>query len=534
MRVVVLLVAFAAACSRAPAPAGKISGERILEHVRVLSSDKFEGRAPGGRGEQLTLDYLESRVREIGLAPAAPGGGFRQPVPLVGLAPAGDPTLAIEDTKGTLSARAREDFVAWSRQTAPETTAEGAILFAGHGVQAPELQWDDFAGVDPRGKVLVVLVGDPPLDEEGAFGGRAMTYYGRWSYKFEKALELGAAGCLVVHDTEAAGYPWSVVAEGWSGEQFDVAGKGAELPFQGWITTDFATKLFARAGLDFASLRKAAGRRGFRAAELLAKARATIRHATRTIESSNLVVRLPGADAALAEEHVIMTAHWDHLGVGPNGVYHGAIDNASGVAVMLEVARALATGERKPRRSVVFVATAAEEQNLLGARHYVATPALPLARAAAVINLDGINMLGRTRDVVMIGRGSSSLDEVVERAAAAQSRVVAGDPEPEKGFFYRSDHLPFLQAGVPAFYPHPGVEVRDRPEGWGLEQRRRYIANDYHKPSDVVRDDWDPAGAVEDAELYVAVARAIVDAEQAPEWKPGSEFRAAGERRLGR
>ncbi|MEA2625542.1 MAG: hypothetical protein QOD06_1587 [Candidatus Binatota bacterium] len=499
--------------------------ERLLQTIRTLSSPGFEGRAPGSRGEKRTIDYLEAKFREIGLSPGAPGGGYRQPVPLVGITPDPAMRLSFLDGKESLAPRYGEEFVAWTKRLEPQVSVDAPVVFAGYGIAAPEYDWDDFAGVDVHGKVLMVLVGDPPV--EGKFRDGALTYYGRWTYKLEKAAAAGAVACLIVHRTDTAGYPWEVVRGGWTGEQFDLRGRDPadrRLAVEGWISRAEAEHVVALAGRELASLEKAAATPGFRALPLGIRARIHVRSRFRNVDSANLIGRIAGSDAERSREHIVYMAHWDHFGVRDGKVFAGAVDNASGVAGLLELARAFVDLGRPSPRSVLFLTTTAEEQGLLGSRYYAEHPAAPLASTVAAINLDGMNVHGRTTDVVLIGRGLSTADDLVERAARRRRRRVVGDPEPEKGYFFRSDHFSLAKKGVPAIHLEPGVDFIGKPPGWGLAERKRYVAEDYHKPSDVVREDWDLAGAIEDLDLLFDVGREVATRQGVPEWKPGAEF----------
>ena len=533
------LSAWLAGCARQPSPPDaalkEISGENLMNHIRTLASDQFEGRAPGSRGEELTVQYLEKQFREFGLKPGNPDGTYLQKVPLVEITP------DVEKVKLTLSARGKtispkfkQDYVQWTKRVVESVSADGELVFAGYGAQAPEYQWDDFKGTDLKGKFIVVLINDPPLQDEKMFGGKAMTYYGRWTYKYEKAAELGAAGCFIIHETGPAGYPWEVVSEGRSKGQFDLSTPDKNMgraPIEGWFTWDQADRIFKAAGKNLAELKKSALSRDFKPVPLGVTAKAEIRNSLRNVDSRNVVARLEGSDPKLKSEYVIYTAHWDHFGIGTpvNGdkIYNGAIDNASGTAGLLEMAHAYTHLETPPARSILFLAVTAEEQGLLGSRYYAEHPLYPLADTVAEINTDGLNMLGKTRDIVSIGHGSSTLDKVIEDAARAQGRVVKQDPEPEKGFFYRSDHFYFAKAGVPAFSPNEGIDYVGKPEGWGMQQRDRYTAQDYHKPSDDVKADWVTDGAVQDLQLFLAVGINVANSPQPPEWKPNAEFRAA-------
>ena len=538
-------IAVFSSCSRGPSPPtaalASFSGDRILNHIRILSSDEFEGRGPGSQGEQLTIKYVEDQFRSAGLEPGNPDGTYLQSVPLVGITPDSGMKLTLTGHGRTLEPKFQDEFVAWSKRVTEISAIDADMIFVGYGVQAPEFQWDDFKGADVKGKLLVVLVNDPPVPDPAdpsqldpkTFGGTAMTYYGRWTYKFEKAAQMGAAGCVIIHQTDRAGYPWEVVRNSWSGTQFDLATPDknmGRLAVESWITTDFATKLFRAAGQDLDKLIEAAARRDFKPVPLGIHAKLTVHNALHTIDSHNVIAKLAGSDPDLKNSFVIYTAHWDHFGIGPevNGdkIYHGAVDNASGTAALLEMARAYKTLPRPPRRTILFLSVTAEEQGLLGSRYYAEHPLYPLARTALDINMDGMNVSGRTRDIVQIGRGVSTLDDVVEAVAKEQGRAVKFDPEPEKGLYYRSDHFEFAKNGVPAFDPEAGVEFIGKPEGWGLEARRKFTAERYHKPADKIQPDWDLSGALQDSQLYFLVGYRVANDPHMPEWKPGTEFKA--------
>jgi len=532
-------------CSGAPsapdAALRSFSADRILGHIRTLSSDEFEGRGPGSKGEQLTIKYLEDQYRSSGLEPGNPDGTYLQSVPLVSITPDKGMKLTLAGHGRTLEPKFQDDYVAWSKRVTDSPSVDADLVFVGYGVQAPEFQWDDFKGVDVKGKVIVVLINDPPVPDPSdpakpdpkTFGGTAMTYYGRWTYKFEKAAQLGAAGCVIIHQTDRAGYPWEVVRNSWSGTQFDLATPDknmGRLAVESWITSDFASRLFRLAGQDLDKLIQAAARRDFKPIPLGIHERLTIHNSLQTIDSHNVIAKITGSDPELKNSYVIYTAHWDHFGIGPevNGdkIYHGAVDNASGSAALLEMARAYKQLSTPPSRTVLFVSVTGEEQGLLGSQYYAEHPFYPLARTAVDINMDGMNVHGLTRDIVQIGRGASSLDEMIEAVAKEQGRVVKMDPEPEKGLYYRSDHFEFAKKGVPAFDPDEGVDFIGKPAGWGLEARRKYTAENYHKPSDTIKPDWDLSGAVQDCQLYFLVGYRIANDSRMPEWKPGAEFKA--------
>jgi Zn-dependent M28 family amino/carboxypeptidase len=535
----------ACGCARRPrspdVALNSFSGDRMLAGIRTLSSDEFQGRGPGSKGEKLTVQYMQAQFRSAGLEPGNPDGTYLQPVRLVGITADPQMKLTLSGRGRSLAPQFPDDFVGWTKRMVDTSTVNADLIFAGYGVQAPEFNWDDFKGMDVRGKVLVVLINDPPVPDPQnpgqldpkTFGGKAMTYYGRWTYKFEKAAELGAAGCLIVHQTDRAGYPWEVVRNSWSDEQFDLENPDKNmnrLALEGWITQDTALKLFQSARLDLAKLAASAATRGFRPVPLGMRVAITIHNRMRTIDSHNVIARLAGSDPKLKDSYVIYTAHWDHFGIGPevNGdrIYHGAVDNASGTAALLEIARAYKQLKTPPRRSILFLSVTAEEQGLLGSQYYAEHPLYPLARTATDINMDTMNVHGRTRDIVMIGMGNSTLDEVVADASREQGRTVKPDPEPEQGHFYRSDHFSFSKEGVPAFDPEAGIDFVDKPEGWGLEMRRKYISENYHKPSDKIQSDWDMSGAVQDAQLYFLVGYRVANSDTMPEWKPGAEFKA--------
>jgi Zn-dependent M28 family amino/carboxypeptidase len=538
-----LAVVFASGAlpSRAAEPVfPAIDGHAVLEHIKVLASDAFEGRAPGTKGEELTVAYLVEQLRKIGLQPGNPDGTWVQAVPLVGTTVQGSPSLTFR--RGTRERKLawRDDYVAWTKRVAARTSLDASdLVFVGYGVQAPEYHWDDFKGVDLRGKTMVVLVGDPPVPDPAkpgeldpkTFGGKAMTYYGRWTYKYEMGAKLGAAGVLIVHETGPAGYPFAIV-QGKTTEQFDLEtrdGNASRAAVEGWITLDQAKGLFEMAGQEFGVLKAKAASRQFQPLPLGVTATVSLANAIRKVPSANVVAKIEGADPALKDQWVVYTSHWDHFGIGPavNGdrIYHGAIDNASGTGGLIELARAFSTTTPRPRRSVLFVFVTAEEQGLLGSTAYAEHPLYPLEKTVAALNLDALNVHGRTRDITIIGLGLSGLDDVVRKAAAAQGRVVKPDPMPEKGSYYRSDHFSFACKGVPSIHAGGGIEFVGKPADYGTRVLQEYIRDDYHKPSDIVRPDWDMSGAVEDLALYLRVGHAVASTDWWPEWKPGAEWK---------
>jgi Zn-dependent M28 family amino/carboxypeptidase len=552
-------LALVSACTRTPeapptlAKLPDIDANAALAHIKMLSSDEFGGRAPGTEGENRTIQYLTVQFKEMSLdgriQPGNPKGGWLQKVPLIGLTPVDVAPLLVKKGEETQSFAPQTDVVAFSqRVTDAISVADAEVVFAGYGVQAPEFQWDDFKGMDVKGKVVVVLVNDPPVPDPQAndgldpkvFGGRAMTYYGRWTYKYDKGAELGAAAVLIVHETGPAGYPFSVV-QGFGGqERFDLvtADKNMRRPaIQGWLSLEAATRLFTAAGQDYQKLKAQAATRDFKPVSLGVTASMGFKQKTRTVESNNVIARLPGSDEKLRDEYVIYTAHWDHLGIGEardgDKIYNGAVDNASGTAALLEIARALSKAKPAPKRTILFMAVTAEEQGLLGSQHYAENPLYPLEKTLANINTDAnLPLWGRTRDVIVIGLGASDLDDYLRDAAKEQDRTLSPDAEPEKGSYYRSDHFNFAKVGVPALATDEGIDYRDQPPGFGKQKRDDYTANEYHAPSDHVKPDWELGGYAEHAKLLMAVGYRVAQADKYPEWKPGNEFRAIREKSL--
>ena len=525
----------------------EIDGNAILEHTKTLSSDTFEGRAPGSKGEDFTVAYIVDQFRKVGLKPGNPDGTFVQKVPLIGITP--DPSVTLTFKKGGREEKLKfkDDFVAWTKHVAESAElVDSQLVFVGYGVQAPQYSWDDYKGTDLKGKTIVMLVGDPPVPDPAdptrldpkVFGGRAMTYYGRWTYKYEIGAKMGAAGVLIVHETEPAGYPFAVV-QNKVNEQFDLMAPDKNMSraaIEGWLSLDQARRLFALAGQDFSTLKKQAASRAFKPVPFGVTASITVQNTLRTVNSRNVVGLLQGSDRRLKEEYVVYTAHWDHLGVGAglkgDRIYHGAQDNATGIGGLIELARAYSQLSPPPKRSVLFLAVTAEEQGLLGSEHYAVTPLYRLAKTLAVINMDSLNVHGKTRDITIVGLGNSELDDYAQQVAAEQGRVIKPDPEPEKGSYYRSDHFPFAKQGVPALASSAGIDYVGKPEDYGRKIRAEYVANIYHQPADTVRPDWDMSGAVQDLQFYGFIGYRVSMADKFPEWKAGSEFKSLREEQL--
>lgn len=515
-----------------------MSADGLMEHIRVLASDEFEGRAPGTNGERLTLAYLERAFADAGLQPGvvnADGSrSWLQPTPLVAATLTNTPTLTFSGRDGARNYTYATQFSAWTRRLDPRVSVENApLVFVGYGINAPELGWNDYEGVDVRGKIVVMLINDPDFEtgDDRGFGGRAMTYYGRWTYKFEEAGRQGAAGAIIIHETAPAAYPWTVIQSATGSARWDVrrADRGANRAgFEGWVTRDVAQETFRRAGLNLDQLKARAQTRGFRAVPM-GNLTGSLALETRVEEriTYNVVGVLPGRTRP--SEHVIYTAHWDHLGRCPavNGddICNGALDNATGTSALIELARAY-QAQGAPERSVMFIALTAEEQGLLGALHYMQAPIIAPRDTVAAINMDGLNNFGRTHDIEVRGLGKSQMDDLITEAARARGRRVEPDSAPEAGYFYRSDHLHFAQLGIPVLYTSRGTDMVEGGEERGRQFHQAYVANDYHKPSDQVTDAWDMSGGAEDVALLYDVGRRIADSNIWPQWRENAEFRA--------
>lgn len=512
----------------------------VMQHIRVLSADSLMGRGPGTAGEEKSVVYLESQFKAMGLKPGNPDGSYIQKVPLVGITVKNSPTLTF--TKGGTSTALKwhDDYVAWTKHVSPTASLKNSeLVFVGYGVEAPQFGWDDFKGVDLTGKTMVVLVNDPPVADTAIFGGARMTYYGRWTYKYEQGMKHKAAGVLIVHQTERAGYPFAVV-QGKTAEQFDLVTPDKNMnrsEVEGWISLDQAKALFTLAGQDFAALERKAATKDFTPVPLGVTASVTLQNTLRTVDSRNVVAMLEGSDPALKNEYVIYTAHWDHFGIGEkikgDSIYNGASDNATGTAGLLAMAKAFAAAKTAPKRSILFLSVTSEEQGLLGSQYYGMMPLYPLNKTLANINMDGLNTWGKTKDVVVIGLGASELDDYARAAAAEQGgRSLRGDAEPEKGFYYRSDHFNFAKVGVPAFDPESGIEYVGKDAAYGRKTRDEYTENDYHKPSDEIKPGWELSGAVQDLQLFFTIGYRVASAARYPEWKAGNEFKAIRDKSL--
>ena len=509
----------------------EIKEREIDGHLRFLSSDLLEGRAPATRGGRIAAEYIASQLRIAGVEPGMGNSYFqRVPIDIVAAQSAG---LRVSATgKATATFRYPEEVVVWAGSAVPSSAARGELVFVGYGSTAPEYRWDDFKNVDLKGKILLVLVNDPPAPaaEPTLFGGKAMTYYGRWTYKFEEAERRGAAGMLIVHTTEMAGYPWHTVVGSWAKEQ-RMLPRDANLPpalgVRGWIKDTVATRLLSSAGLDFASLRKQAESRDFRPVPTGIMIDAAFTNTVQNLESENVVGVIRGSDPKLRDQHVVFSAHWDHLGIGPavkgDSIYNGALDNASGTADLLAVAHAAAHG-KAPRRSLLFAFVTAEESGLLGSAFFARNSPVPVANLVANINVDGGNLLGRTRDLDVLGANKSELGPMLTRMIAADKMTLAQDEHPERGYFYRSDHFSFAKMGVPAISIGEGTDFVGKPKGWGSQQGEDYTANRYHQPSDEYREGFDLSGAVQLSEIVLRFGLQLANSTVMPAWNKDAEF----------
>jgi len=521
----------------APAYAA-ITADDIMRHTQVLAHDSLEGRAPATAGEEKTVRYLEEQFKAMGLVGGMPDGSFVQNVTLLRSVPHPEASFHVGSRVIPLSHPA--DYYMVTRREQALVEADAELVFVGYGVVAPEYGWDDYKDVDVKGKVLVMLVNDPAIPDPNdaskldtsMFKGSAMTYYGRWTYKYEIASAKGAAGAIIIHETGPAGYPFAALSS-LARENLDIKapdGNMSRTGFEAWLTQPKAEELLTAAGQDFATLKAAALRKDFKPVALGARARVRLASDLSTVQSRNVVALLPGSDAQRKNEYVIYSAHWDHMGrdttLSGDQIFNGALDNASGTAQMLSIAKGFAALPTKPARSIMFVALTAEEKGLLGARYFATQPPVPLSQVLANINMDGVNQWGPTSDMVVIGFGNSTLDDVLADVLNPAGRSIGPDEEPEKGYFYRSDHFEFAKQGVPALYTEAGSRFIGKDSTFGAQKRDEYTSKDYHQVSDEVKADWDLSGAVEDTRALLAVGYRVANGDTWPTWKPGTEFKA--------
>lgn len=510
---------------------GDVSEDSLRSFTQTLAADEFLGRMPFTEGETKTVQYLVDQMKAFGLEPGN-GDSYVQLVPLVDIKGSPDTKTTLNASSSALEWNLGEDYVVYSEQEVEEVNLEDSeLVFCGYGAVAPEYDWNDFKDLDLAGKTIVVLVNDPGLYSADTtfFKGEAMTYYGRWTYKYEEAARQGAAGVLIVHDTEMAGYPWSVVRNSWTSSQqgLQKADKGAgKSKIQGWITSQAAEALFQLAGKDFQSLKEKAAAPGFEPVPLDVHWSMTVRNQMTYNESQNVIARIPGAEGN--DETIIYTAHWDHFGIATpvdgDSIYNGAVDNATGVAALMEIGRTYVASGFQPERSIVFLYVTAEEQGLLGSAYYAEHPVYPPSSTVANLNLDALDAIGPMKDITMIGYGHSTFDEILAEEAEKQDRYLVPDQEPEKGYFFRSDHFNFAKIGIPALYAKGAYESRARGVDYATQQMNNYTNNHYHQPSDEYSESMDFGGIVEDVQLYYNIGWRLASGELTPEWKPESEF----------
>jgi Zn-dependent M28 family amino/carboxypeptidase len=510
-----------------------IQVQDLEEDIILLASDEYQGRKPTTEGEELTIGYLKEEFEKLGLQPGN-DSIFFQAVPMVELATDPGAGLVLWGEGTTTRLVHRREYVASTRRVVARSSLDRSdMVFMGYGIVAPEYDWNDYEGIDVRGKTVVLLNNDPGFatEDDRLFNGRAMTYYGRWTYKLEEAARQGAEGAFLIHEQSAVGYPWDVIRNMSTGSRLDLVKDDKSLSrcaVEGTFTEEVGRGLFQRAGLDFDEAKATAATRDFEAVPLSHRISVTLENSISYSVSNNVAALIPGRDRP--DEVVIYMAHWDHLGrnssLRGDQIYNGALDNATGTAALLEIAEAFTLLQKSPKRSVLFLATTGEEQGLLGSRFYADNPLFPLHKTVAAINIDGLNILGPMNDITIIGYGNSELDDYVHVAAKKQRRKVKPDPEAEKGYFYRSDHFSFARAGVPSMYLDGGIDHQEHGEEWTREQMEIYVTQNYHKPSDEHSSAWDLSGAAEDLQILFDIGHRLSNERTFPNWVKGNEFRA--------
>ena len=516
-----------------------INESALRGHIRFLADDLLEGRGPGTRGDVLAQRYIAAQFEALGLEPAAPRNKWYQSVPMLGVNTSPPAAITLQHADRSVLLRNMQDYVFTSGRPAQEVSLKDAeLVFVGYGMVAPEYQWDDFKGHDLRGKVLVILNNDPS-DDPQLFAGRRRLYYGRWDYKYAMAAKQGAAGAIIVHTTSSAGYPYQVVQTSWSGEEFSLRDNAVPpMELRGWFTEDAAHRAIELSGHNLDQLRAAAEKRDFKPVYLGTTLSLSMTCTVRDDTTSNVIGVLPGSDPELSKEMIVFMAHHDHIGMTAqrdergDSIYNGAVDNASGVGALLAIANACSRLENRPKRSFMFATVGAEEQGLLGSAYLAAHPPVPAGFLAAVINIDGLNIIGPTRDVNVIGLGKSTMDGIVQQVASWQGRVVTPDQFPDRGYYYRSDQFSLAKVGVPGVYLHSGVHVIGQPEGWGKRKLEEWIETRYHQTSDEYDNDWDLRGAVQDVHLLFYTGLIAAQRSELPAWTPGDEFEAARKQAL--
>jgi Zn-dependent M28 family amino/carboxypeptidase len=537
----ILLVLFSFQAGRfAEEGLAAFSADSLARQVEKLGSDEFEGRKPFTRAETKTINYLRDEFKRLGLQPGN-GQSYFQDVPMVNIVSKTDPEMQVQSKSGLFNLKGYDDYVVWTDKTDANISAKNSeVVFAGYGVVAPEYNWNDYAGLDVKNKIVLVLVNDPGFNngDTSLFKGKTMTYYGRWTYKFEEAARQGAKGCLIVHKTEAASYPFAVVQNGWNTSRLHLDDRGKNLKncdVIGWVSSSAAEKMLHAAGYD-STLLNNADIRGFKPVPLGIYISTNLSVTATYNKSHNVIAKIPGTKRP--GEYIIYTAHWDHLGYGKpdekgDSIYNGALDNASGTAGLIELARVFASLKTKPERTIVFLSVTAEEQGLWGSAYYAENPIYPLNKTVANINIDGLNPFEKTNDLVIVGEGQSQLEDYLKTAAQDQGRYISFETHPEAGGYYRSDHFNFAKVGVPALYAHTGIDVVGKGKEYGQQQRDEYNKEHYHRPSDQYDpNSWKFAGGIEDLKLLFMVGRRLAFETKLPEWKVGSEFKAIREKSL--
>ncbi len=533
-----LLISCSSTSKQTAAPP-EISADRIAAHVRALADDAMEGRGPASRGETMAIEYIQTQFQQAGAVPAGEDGSYLQSVPLVGVETLPDSRLAWQRDGQTIPMAYLDDYVALNQRQQENVDIDAEAVFVGHGIRAPEFGWDDYENTDVKGKVVVLFTNEPPSDDPAFFGGKALTYYGRWVFKYEEALRQGALGAIIVHTTESAGYPWQVVRNSWGIQNPFVKLDDGDpaLAVAGWVSSEVGAKLFAKTGKSVEEMLKLANTKGFRPMPLGLRLKGRIHSSVKPFETHNVVAKVEGSDPAKKDEAVLYTAHWDHLGVGfevdGDKIYNGAADNATGCGVLLEMARAFAELEPKPARTVIFAAVSAEEGGLRGSEYYAHHPVIPVGRTAIDLNYDGLLPLGRVQSVALLGYERTTVKTLVDDVAREQGLEIEPDDHPEQGYYYRSDHFSLAKAGVPSFSLKLGNRVEGKSAEWVDQAHQDYIAHRYHQPSDEFDPTWDFSGLAQLTGFGFEIGRRVANLPELPSWQPGDEFLPAREQSLG-
>jgi Zn-dependent M28 family amino/carboxypeptidase len=512
------------------------SADTLAKDIQMLASDSFMGRKPFTEGETKAINYLQQRFQEVGLEPGN-GSSYFQDVPMVNVATKADSVMQVQTPKGAIQLNGFDDYVIWTEKTDSVIHLNNdELVFAGYGVVAPERGWNDYAGLDVKGKVVMVLVNDPGYGiDSSLFKGDTMTYYGRWTYKFEEAARQGAKGCLVIHNTRAASYPFSVVQNNWNGSHLHLDDSGKDVKYcdvVGWVSEPTALKLLNAAGFDSTLFKKAA-QKNFKPVALNEKLTTSMKVTATFNKSHNVIGKITGSK--LPDEYIIYTAHWDHLGIGKpdetgDSIYNGALDNASATAGLIQLAKAFKSLQTKPERTIIFLSVTAEEQGLWGSAYYAQNPIYPADKTVANINMDGLNIVGKTKDIIIVGQGQSELEDYLKEAAQKMDRQISFETHPEAGYYYRSDHFNFAKVGIPSLYTARGIDVLGKGKEFGQQKEDEYREKHYHRPSDEYNSDWNLEGAIDDLKLLFMVGKRIATEENWPGWKEGSEFKKLRDR----